>query len=101
MYANIAERIEVDVDECAAPEAATEVVVYSKPSCMQCTMTYRELDACGVRYRVVDLAEDAGALAFVKELGYLSAPVVVVDAEEHWAGFRPDLIDRLGERAVR
>jgi glutaredoxin-like protein NrdH len=96
MYANIAERTEIDT-----VEEAIEVVVYSKPSCMQCTMTYRALKGSGVPYRIVDLSEDAGAMAFVKELGYLSAPVVVVDADEHWAGFRPDLIDRLGERAVR
>jgi len=95
MYTNIAERAGVDVDRGAAPGEAIEVVVYSKPSCMQCAMTYRELDARGVSYRVVDLSEDAGALAYVKGLGYLSAPVVVVGGAEHWAGFRPDRISTI------
>lgn len=44
---------------------------------------------------MVDLSESPEALECVKELGYSSAPVVVVDDEDHWAGFRPDHIDRV------
>lgn len=71
------------------------LLVYSKPSCVQCTATYRALDGKGIPYRVVDLSESPEALECVKELGYSSAPVVVVDDEDHWAGFRPDHIDRV------
>jgi hypothetical protein len=31
----------------------------------------------------------------VLALGYLQAPVVVVDETTHWAGFRPSLIEQL------
>nr|WP_256386020.1 glutaredoxin-like protein NrdH [Leucobacter sp. wl10] len=87
--------MEVVAEGCAAPAEAVEVVVYSKPSCMQCQMTYRALDGKGVPYRVVDLTEDTEALAYVtEELGYAAAPVVVVGGRDHWAGFRPDEIDR-------
>jgi glutaredoxin-like protein NrdH len=70
------------------------LTVYSKPGCVQCNATYRALDDKGIRYRVVDLSADAEALAHVKELGLLQAPVVE-GAGEPWSGFRPDRIDEL------
>ncbi|KKX99532.1 glutaredoxin-like protein NrdH [Microbacterium sp. Ag1] len=70
-------------------------LVYSKPSCVQCNATYRALDAKGIPYRVVDLSQDDAALEYVKDLGYAQAPVVVVDDQDHWAGFNPIEIDRI------
>ncbi|MEM8823325.1 MAG: glutaredoxin-like protein NrdH [Pseudomonadota bacterium] len=70
------------------------ITVYSKPACVQCTATTRALEARGLDYEVVDLTEDDGAFAHVSELGYRQVPVVVA-GEDHWAGFRPDLIGRL------
>ncbi|TIH26667.1 glutaredoxin domain-containing protein [Subtercola vilae] len=73
-----------------------QVTVYSKPSCVQCTMTYRKLDNAGISYIVVDVTEDEDAVAFIKDqLGYLTAPVVFVSEDLHWGGFRPDLIEGL------
>lgn len=73
------------------------ITVYSQPSCVQCTATYRAMDKLGLDYQVVDLTEDASALAHVKELGFLQAPVVEA-GEESWAGFRPDLIKAAAAR---
>ena len=73
------------------------VTVYTKPSCVQCNATYRALDSKGIEYDVLDLSVDESALAQVKELGYLQAPVVITD-EGHWSGFRPDKIDELASR---
>lgn len=73
------------------------VTVYTKPSCVQCTATYRALDAKGIEYDVLDLSVDPQALEAVKELGYLQAPVVITD-DGHWSGFRPDKIDELAQR---
>lgn len=70
------------------------ITVYSKPACVQCTATTRALDAKGLPYDVVDLTQDAAAMARVTELGYRQAPVVIADGE-HWSGFRPDMIGRL------
>ncbi|WP_045389213.1 glutaredoxin-like protein NrdH [Falsirhodobacter sp. alg1] len=70
------------------------VTVYSKPACVQCTATYRALDSKGISYSVIDLSEDADALARVTELGYRQVPVVVAGSD-HWAGFRPDKIGAL------
>ncbi len=75
------------------------VTVYTKPSCVQCTATYRALDSKGIEYEVHDLSEDETALQAVKELGYLQAPVVVTD-DEHWSGFRPDKIAELACRML-
>ncbi|WP_416445445.1 glutaredoxin-like protein NrdH [Leucobacter sp. HNU] len=72
----------------------TTITVYTKPSCGQCTATYRALDAKGLEYEVRDLSTDEAALQAVKDLGYLQAPVVVAGAE-HWSGFRPDRISEL------
>ena len=54
------------------------------------------LDAKKIPYRVADITEDAAALEYItQDLGYSQAPVVVVDDEDHWSGFRPDHIDRI------
>lgn len=73
------------------------ITVYTKPSCVQCTATYRALDSQGIEYSIKDLSEDQAALETVKELGYMQAPVVVTD-EDHWSGFRPDKIAELAGR---
>lgn len=70
------------------------VTVYSKPACVQCTATTRALEARGLDYRLIDLTEDAQAMERVTSLGYRQVPVVVA-GEDHWAGFRPDMIGRL------
>jgi glutaredoxin-like protein NrdH len=80
------------------------VVVYSKPSCVQCTATYRTLDKLGVAYDVIDMTTDPEALAFVMSSGQKSAPVVVVTepgvVDQVWGGFRPDLIADLAKQTV-
>ncbi|SLM87684.1 glutaredoxin-like protein NrdH [Brachybacterium nesterenkovii] len=71
-----------------------DITVYSKPLCVQCDATKRALNKAGVAYDVVDVTEDAEALAKVKALGYMQAPVVIT-GDDHWAGFRPDKIKAL------
>lgn len=70
------------------------IVVYSKPNCVQCTATIRTLNKAQLPYEVVDLSADPEALESIKALGYQQAPVVFV-GHEHWAGFRPDKIKAL------
>ncbi|MBY6089697.1 glutaredoxin-like protein NrdH [Pseudooceanicola sp. 502str34] len=70
------------------------ITVYSKPACVQCTATTRALDAKGLEFELVDLTQDADAMARVTELGYRQAPVVMA-GDDHWAGFRPDKIAAL------
>ena len=69
--------------------------LYSKPHCVQCKATRRQLDRAGISYNEINLEADSDALGYVKSLGYHAAPVVVTASGEHWAGFRPDRIKEL------
>ncbi|APX32839.1 NrdH-redoxin [Brachybacterium sp. P6-10-X1] len=75
-----------------------DITVYSKPLCVQCDATKRALNKAGVAYDVVDITEDADALARIKSMGYVQAPVVITE-QDHWAGFRPDKIKALSAGA--
>lgn len=70
------------------------ITLYSKPACVQCTMTKKALEKKGLAYTEVDLTQNPAALEYVTEdLGYSQAPVVVVDEHSHWSGFRPDCLE--------
>ena len=73
------------------------ITVYSRPKCVQCRATTRELDKAGITYDTVDISVDDGALDYVMALGYEQAPVVV-DGTDHWSGFRPERIKLLAKR---
>ncbi|MFW0791986.1 glutaredoxin-like protein NrdH [Gordonia sp. CPCC 205333] len=75
------------------------ITVYTKPACVQCNATYKALDKQGLSYDVVDISENPEARDYVMALGYLQAPVVVVDGE-HWSGFRPDRIKAAAANAA-
>ena len=49
------------------------ITVYSKPACMQCTMTKKKLDALNLDYDVVDISMDDEARDYIMALGYLQA----------------------------
>ena len=70
------------------------ITVYSKPARVQCTATTRALVAKGLAYQLIDLTQDPAAMEKVTALGYRQAPVVMA-GDQHWAGFRPDLIGGL------
>nr|WP_314267083.1 glutaredoxin-like protein NrdH [uncultured Moellerella sp.] len=74
----------------------TVVTIYSKPDCVQCNATYQALDRKNIPYQIIDLTEDDEALKFVRQLGYQQVPVVVA-GQEHWSGFRPDMLLRLSD----
>lgn len=74
------------------------VTVYSKPRCVQCDMTRKQLERLQIGYTTVDVTDNTTALEFITEdLGYSQAPVVVVDQDpqNHWSGFRPDQLKAL------
>jgi glutaredoxin-like protein NrdH len=73
----------------------SNVTVYSKARCVQCTATYRALDSKGITYTVVDLeAEPQETVDQFKARGLMQAPIVVTD-DDQWAGFQPDKIAAL------
>ncbi|MCS4485103.1 glutaredoxin-like protein NrdH [Gleimia sp. 6138-11-ORH1] len=75
------------------------ITVYSKPQCVQCDATKRALKKQGLDFEVIDMSLDLEALEFVKGLGYVQAPVVMA-GDEHWSGYRPDLIKQIAQAAA-
>ncbi|KAA8677276.1 glutaredoxin-like protein NrdH [Vibrio gigantis] len=73
-----------------------DIVVYSKPQCVQCTATVKALQSKGIEHTVVDLTLDEAAMERIQSMGYRQAPVVVAN-DRHWSGFRPDMISSLGQ----
>lgn len=72
------------------------VTVYSKPKCVQCNATYRDLDRLGLDYTKVDMSQDPNALDEILAKGFQSAPVVVVgEWENSWSGYQPEKIAEL------
>jgi glutaredoxin-like protein NrdH len=72
----------------------SNVTVYSKPNCPQCTQTKKKLEQRGIAFEVIDISQDKQAAQTVTDLGYRQVPVVV-SGEKHWSGFRPDLLSAL------
>ena len=73
---------------------ANSITVYSKPNCVQCTATKKDLEKKGLAFDEVDITKDHDALMFVLGLGHQSAPVVVV-GDDSWGGFQPAKIAAL------
>ncbi|MGO4937126.1 glutaredoxin-like protein NrdH [Fundicoccus sp. Sow4_H7] len=71
------------------------IIVYSKPNCMQCNFTKKFLDSKDIEYTTYDVYENEEALNHVKELGFQSLPVIEIEGEEPFFGFRPDLLEKL------
>lgn len=75
-----------------------EVIVYTKPGCMQCRATTNMLDSRGIKYELVDISNKPLVIErFVRE-GHKTVPVVAAYKDYEsivWSGFRPDLIKKL------
>lgn len=71
------------------------ITVYTKPDCMGCRATFRWLDKRGITYTAVDITQDLTAYEYIKELGYLAAPVVVTSSGDHWSGFDPVNLEKV------
>ena len=78
-------------------ESKPVITVYTNPGCVQCDATSKYLTDRNTRFETVDLSTDGLALAAVKDLGYMQAPVVFVrypnGSETHWSGFQPSRLD--------
>lgn len=72
-----------------------QVTIYTKPGCVQCDATIRMFNAIMVEPEVVNLEERPELAASLKSDGWKQLPVVEIDGEPKWTGFRPDLIKQL------
>lgn len=71
------------------------IVLYSKPDCMQCMFTKKHLDQLGVAYEIRDVSVFEDSLEEVKAMGFQSVPVVHAEGVQAFNGFRPDLLEQL------
>jgi glutaredoxin-like protein NrdH len=79
------------------------VTIYTKPDCVQCEYTKRELDKRGVKYLTIDVDTsisdaDGGTVGdWLREQGWTQMPVVYNHANgEMWSGFKIDKLRDLG-----
>jgi len=77
-----------------------QIIVYTKPACVQCNAVFRVLDKHGISYEKVDISIDRDARDYVMSLGYLQAPVVYAGPDNHFSGYRPDRIKQLTAAAA-
>lgn len=79
------------------------ITVYTKDTCVQCKSTKRTLAKLGLDYTEINIdkadKDEAEELhSYLKGLGYTAVPVVFIDENNHWAGFRPDNIKNLAKK---
>lgn len=67
------------------------VTVITSPGCQPCRITKKMLEDRGIDFTERNVSEDFEALKLAKSLGHSSSPVVIT-ADDHWSGFRPDKI---------
>lgn len=72
----------------------SKVVVYSKPNCKNCTLTKNWLTGNGTEFDTIDIMEDASAIDYIKGLGFLGVPVTVIEGQEPFDGFKPELLNK-------
>jgi glutaredoxin len=60
---------------------------------MFCDQAKEYLSQKGIKFQERDIAQDSGALADLKKLGYMTTPVIVIDGSVI-VGFDADKIDQ-------
>ena len=71
------------------------IKIYSKPDCKACNFTKNFINNNGIEAEFIDVTQDEEALSYIRNLGYNAMPVVYVDEQTHWFGFRPDELEKL------
>lgn len=80
-----------------------QIRIYGRPDnvCYKCKATKAWLRRRGIEFQFINVDEDPEGLAFVRELGYLEVPVVVVNPPDkdgeirHWSGHRIPMLEGL------
>ncbi|MDY6062689.1 MAG: glutaredoxin-like protein NrdH [Erysipelotrichaceae bacterium] len=72
-----------------------KITVYSKSGCIQCNFTKKFLEEHNLEYTNKDVELSSVALKEVKELGFTSLPVIVIEGLKPFNGFRPDILEKL------
>lgn len=78
----------------------SEVTVYTRPGCVQCDATKRQLQRSGVAFRMVNVESDPSLVERLKDWGFRSLPVVDTGTDR-WAGFQPAKLKDLSKQMWR
>lgn len=78
------------------PTLKNEFIVYTSNGCMQCKFLKDELNRRGIEFEEINVSEDDSARDYLKNMGIMSAPVLMDFEEIVFTGFRPDRLDELG-----
>jgi glutaredoxin-like protein NrdH len=73
----------------------TVTVFTTGPGCHMCLTTKIHLKKRGIAFEEVRLDENPELADKVRELGFTTAPVVLIDEDDVWDGYRSDAIDEL------
>lgn len=71
------------------------ITVYSKSGCPECMFTKKFLEAENIPYEEKRVDTNETYLEEVKLLGYRSLPVIQIDEEETFTGYRPERLQNL------
>lgn len=67
------------------------------PTCQMCRTTKLHMKRKGIDFEEVRLDENPDLADAVRGLGFTMAPVVLVNDEDVWDGYRSDAIDQLAQ----
>ncbi len=70
------------------------------PSCQQCRTTKLHMKRRGIMFDEVRLDEKPELAEKVRALGFTTAPVVLVNDDDVWDGYRSEAIDQLAKEIV-
>lgn len=74
---------------------SSKVTVYSKPDCVNCVLTKNWLEGNDTDFESIDIFESEEAMNYVsQDLGFMGVPVTVIEGQEPFNGFRPDLLEK-------
>lgn len=71
------------------------ITVYSKPNCMQCNFTKRYLREHNIEFKDINVYENEDVELHVKSMGFQTLPVIEIEGQEPFFGFRPDKLEEL------
>ena len=72
----------------------TIVTVYTKPKCVACVATKKQLTKQGVKFLEINIEENPTIANRLKEEGWLQLPVIKTP-NSSWSGYNPDKINTL------
>ncbi|WP_268912790.1 glutaredoxin-like protein NrdH [Lentilactobacillus sp. SPB1-3] len=72
-----------------------KITVYSKNNCMQCKMTKRYLTEHNISFEEHNINEQPEYVDYLKQRGFMAVPVVDVDGQQAFSGFRPDQLQSI------